>query len=444
MTIGHRALIAIVAAAAVLPSTLAYTIQLSDTAAPQVAVNAPALDAHVLGTIDISAAATDANGVAGVQFVLDGVPLGAEDTAAPFTVPWDTSAVAVGSHLLSARARDAAGNIGDSDLRPVVVVRPDETAPAVSISPPDGTVFAPSVTVTLSANEPATIFYTTDGSLPTDGSGSGRSPVVLASITGTTTVRYFARDAAGNSSAPASATFVRDADMTAPVSAAPRESFAASDLPTSGLPVRLTWSATDVESGVSRYELQRSKDGGATWVAESLSSALRTTKDLLLAQGTSYRFRVRAVDAAGNVGSYATAPVFRPFIYEDSLANVAPTLPLLAYEGAWTTEASTVATGGTRRFASLAGARSTFTFTGRTIAWVAERGPGKGQADVWVNGVYAATVDLYNSSTRPRYIAFRRTFAGAGPHTLQIRVRGTKKSDATSTRVDVDAFLLTQ
>jgi len=48
--------------------------------------------------------------VAGVQFLLDGVALGAEDTSTPYTVPWNTATATNGAHTLSARARDAAGN----------------------------------------------------------------------------------------------------------------------------------------------------------------------------------------------------------------------------------------------------------------------------------------------------------------------------------------------
>ncbi len=49
-------------------------------------------------------------GVTSVQFLLDGNSLGAADTSAPFSTSWDTTAAANGSHTLSARARDAAGN----------------------------------------------------------------------------------------------------------------------------------------------------------------------------------------------------------------------------------------------------------------------------------------------------------------------------------------------
>ena len=62
------------------------------------------------GTVTVTANATDNLGVAGVQFQLDGASLGAEDTTAPYSVAWDTSGAAAGSHTLTAVARDAAGN----------------------------------------------------------------------------------------------------------------------------------------------------------------------------------------------------------------------------------------------------------------------------------------------------------------------------------------------
>ena len=82
----------------------------ADTTAPVVSLTAPANNASVSGTISVSAGATDNVGVAGVQFRLDGVNLGAEDTAAPYSVSWSTATAANGAHQLSAVARDAAGN----------------------------------------------------------------------------------------------------------------------------------------------------------------------------------------------------------------------------------------------------------------------------------------------------------------------------------------------
>ena len=47
----------------------------------------------------------------GVQFLLGGAPLGAEDTTAPYSITWNSTSVANGGpYQLSARARDAATN----------------------------------------------------------------------------------------------------------------------------------------------------------------------------------------------------------------------------------------------------------------------------------------------------------------------------------------------
>ena len=67
--------------------------------------------AGLTGTVPVSATASDNSAVASVEFQLDGVALGAADTAAPFATSVDATAYAAGQHLLRARARDAAGNL---------------------------------------------------------------------------------------------------------------------------------------------------------------------------------------------------------------------------------------------------------------------------------------------------------------------------------------------
>src|SRR2546428_283322 len=88
---------------------LAVTVA-NDTTPPMVSMTAPAAGSTVAGTVTVSASATDNVGVAGVQFNLDGVNLGAEVTAAPYAISWNTTLAANGSHTLTAVARDTAGN----------------------------------------------------------------------------------------------------------------------------------------------------------------------------------------------------------------------------------------------------------------------------------------------------------------------------------------------
>jgi chitodextrinase len=93
-----------------------------DTQAPTVGLTAPAAGAIVTGTtVTVSATATDSVGVTAVQFLLDGQPLGAPDASSPFSITWDTTLTAGGSHTLSATARDAAGNQATSTSITVTV-----------------------------------------------------------------------------------------------------------------------------------------------------------------------------------------------------------------------------------------------------------------------------------------------------------------------------------
>src|SRR5262249_30887476 len=81
-----------------------------DNNAPTVGISSPLAGASVNGSVAVTATASDTVGVVGVQFLLDGANLGAEDTTSPYSVAWDTTAASAGAHTLTARARDATGN----------------------------------------------------------------------------------------------------------------------------------------------------------------------------------------------------------------------------------------------------------------------------------------------------------------------------------------------
>ncbi len=104
-----------------------------DTTAPLVAISSPADGSTVSGTTTLSATSSDNVGVVGVQFKLDGVNVGAEDTSTPYSAPWNTTTVSNGAHVLTAVARDAAGNTKTSV--PVNVTVSNSTTP-----PPSGTI----------------------------------------------------------------------------------------------------------------------------------------------------------------------------------------------------------------------------------------------------------------------------------------------------------------
>jgi hypothetical protein len=179
-----------------------------DTTAPGVYLYSPGHRSTVSGVTTISASSWDNVGVAGVQFKVDGIPLGPEDRTAPYTISWDTMAAAAGAHTLTAEARDSAGNRRTSLPIFVTVANdttPDTTAPAVSLtSPLNGSTVGGTSTVAASASDNIGVvgvrFQIDNSSLGAEDTTSPYSVSwnTTASTNGTHTVKAFARDAAGN------------------------------------------------------------------------------------------------------------------------------------------------------------------------------------------------------------------------------------------------------
>ena len=160
-------------------------------------------------TVGVSGSATDNVGVAGVQFKVDGGNLGAEVTTPPYAVTWNTTTTADGAHVLTAVARDAAGNRATSPGVTVTVV--NANAGGIAVTAP--LISGVSLSVTSSG---ATIGWTTNEPSDTQmeygltGSYGSLAPLNTALVTSHSQVinglapntwyhfRMRSRDAAGN------------------------------------------------------------------------------------------------------------------------------------------------------------------------------------------------------------------------------------------------------
>jgi hypothetical protein len=85
----------------------------SDTTAPTTSISSPTAGSTVSGTVTITAAASDNVGVTKVEIYVDGA-LRTTDTTSPYTWSWNTTTFANSSHTITAKAYDAAGNIGSA------------------------------------------------------------------------------------------------------------------------------------------------------------------------------------------------------------------------------------------------------------------------------------------------------------------------------------------
>jgi len=209
-------------------------------------------------------------------------------------------------------------------------------------------------------------------------------------------------------------------------------------LTTTAVPVTLTWSATVSAggSGVAKYELQQSTDGGTTWTVIALPTALTTSlvQNIVPSPTTSYLFRVRATDAAGTVGAFATSAAFTVGAAQESDPNI-------SYVGTWPMAARANAFGGSTRSTSAAGSTATYSFAGSYIAWVTEKDPTHGQVIVSIDGVATPMIDNYSANALTRRVMYVQALT-PGSHTIQVKVLATKAAASTGTRTDIDTFIV--
>ncbi|HYO43882.1 MAG TPA: fibronectin type III domain-containing protein [Candidatus Limnocylindrales bacterium] len=195
------------------------------------------------------------------------------------------------------------------------------------------------------------------------------------------------------------------------------------------VPFTVTWTGKDTGgSGVSRYELAQSRNGGP-WSMLSVSVSGQSRAVGLVA-GSTYRFRVRAVDRVGNIGPWSYSTTARVHIVQGSAAAV-------TYRGSWRTGSSAVYSGGTTRYARSGGSTATHRFTGRAIALVSTVARSRGRARVYVDGALVQTIDLWAPATATRRVVWKRSWATSRTHTIRIVVLGTPGRP----RVDLDAFV---
>ncbi len=108
----------------------------SGVAGPAPSIVTPVNNSAVIGATTVSTQVTAGiAGVTGVQYYIDGVPLGQQVTAPPYSLTVDATALATGIHQISAVATDSLGDLGFGSSNFYASPAPD-IGPAISISSP--------------------------------------------------------------------------------------------------------------------------------------------------------------------------------------------------------------------------------------------------------------------------------------------------------------------
>ncbi|MGH8245096.1 MAG: Ig-like domain-containing protein [Gammaproteobacteria bacterium] len=353
--------------------------------AATVSITSPPLGARVSGTIAVPASATTPLGVAGVQFLLDGVNLGTEDTTAPYSVSWDTNAASEGWHTLTAVARDALGTRYKSD--PVTVTVSNTPPPPQALKRYEET----DASVTFTAG------WQSDSGWPWSG--------------GTT----------AHSRAPgARATF----NFTG---------------------TSVTWiSYRSTYGGIARVFVDGVYVSAVDLFARA-SNELRVPAFTMSGLTNSSHTITIEVTGLKNTDAVDTLVVVDAFdVPGPPVSRLQESDPFITYTAGWDQDQGTRSWSGD--FATVSttpGAQATLTFSGTSIDWIGYRGPESGIARVFLDGSFVGEIDTYSPTQSIVDALFTATGLADSSHTLTIEVTGLKNDASTGALIVVDGFDVT-
>jgi hypothetical protein len=295
-------------------ATITVNIPVPDLIAPTVSLSSPATGTTYTSaqTVTISAAATDNVGVSKVE-LYDGAILKATDTTSPYNFSWAISGTSNGSHSLTVKAYDAAGNSKISTVSNVTINIPvqDLIAPTVSItSPAAGTTFTSAQTVRIAASATSSTGVSKvdlyDGA--TLLKNDTTSPyfvdwAITSANNGNHNLTAKAYDAAGNSTVSSVTVTVNIPVQNLSTSTVSVTSPTAGTTFTTAQTVRIA--ATTSITGVSKVDFYN----GTTLLKNDTTSPYFVDWAITSANNGSHNLSAKAYDAAGNVSNAATVAI---------------------------------------------------------------------------------------------------------------------------------------
>ena len=354
-----------------------------DTTPPNVSVSSPASGSSVSGTINVTANASDNVGVVGVQFQLDGANAGAEDTTAPYSVPWNTTTASNGTHTITAVARDAAGNRTTSS--PVTVTVSNNAPPP---PPPAGKRYE--------ETDPA-VSFTSGWTLDTSRAWSAGGAAVTSTAGERATITF-----TGTS---------------------------------------VSWiGGRSPGTGIARILV----DGTQVAQVDTYSKTEEIRVPMVTVNGLSNASHTLTIEVTGSKNAAASGALIVVDAFDvpgPAVSRLQETDPDIAYTAGWTQgDTSRSWSQGIAATSATTGAQATLSFTGTSITWIGARAPVTGIARVYLDGTAVADVDTYAPAEQIQQAVFSATGLADTAHTVTIEVTGTKNASSSSALIVVDGF----
>ncbi|MFF9772166.1 peptidoglycan recognition protein [Streptomyces sp. NPDC013978] len=204
------------------------------------------------------------------------------------------------------------------------------------------------------------------------------------------------------------------AESTAPTfTTKPNLALRTGTVDTTGVPLTLRWKAVDT---TALKEVRLTAPAAKTY-GPAVTSAQYTAKS-----GTATKWSLKAYDAVGNTATASVSGI--QTILQETKAT---------RSGSWTAKSSTSYLGGESLSSKTKNASLTWTFTGRSVAWVVSRAATSGQAHIYVDGKKVTTVDLKSGTAAYRNAIWTKTWSSSAKHTVKIVVAGTSGRAAITT-----------
>lgn len=180
----------------------------------------------------------------------------------------------------------------------------------------------------------------------------------------------------------------------------------------------------------TEIEAASASNGASVTVTGDVYGTLETTG---LATGL---YRIFAIDTSGTVSEpSATIVVLQPVgatIQEDS--------SIVAYSGTWRAFQYVMYSGGGIQRAESPGAYVDIPFYGTSALLIGNRSASGGQAHLYLDGVYVATIDTYHASVQYQHLLYETGTLSEGLHVLRVEAAWTKNSASNNYYVSVDAL----
>jgi hypothetical protein len=323
------------------------------------------------------------------------------------------------TYLYEVRAFDEATNVGPRSGP--ASVTPEVSAPGAIVVPasPDGEdgwyKTAPVVTLTPSA--PGRVSQYSFEASPSVWT-TYTVPVTIPSGIST----FYFRDTDGLTTSEVQSLPFK-VDTTAPLAMPSAPTFSVQQ--TASRSFTVSWSGIDAVSGVAVFDVDVRTGTTGAWTPLRASTAA-TSVVFTGSYGSTYYYRIRATDVAGNTSGWATSGG-TTVPYDQSKAH---------FSSGWRTGPRKSAFMGSYKYSTRRNAYATFSLSKGSLYLVTTMGPKFGKVAVYFRGHKVRVLDTYSPTMKYRQLRKIATFSGHGAGTVKL----VNLATSSRPRIELDGF----